>query len=178
MCTPSSRGPPPSESKKTDEQPLLVRYIIRSLVVIEVNITRSQQSCLQSHLTLLVVCCRFPPVCIDVDTLIKGVEEGQLAVRRALTPYAGSVPPAAVSDSPQSSSRASESASLDMLESLASAELDDESGSSGDESDEEEGQSRAKLQERYKWLLQQRAALQQQLEKLQNGRQTKQKEST
>ncbi|KAA6416561.1 MAG: patatin-like phospholipase [Trebouxia sp. A1-2] len=120
---------------------------------------------------------KFPPVCIDVDTLIKGVEEGQLAVRRALTPYAGSVPPAAVSDSPQSSSRASESESLDMLESLASAELDDESGSSGDESDEEADQSRAKLQERYKWLVQQRAALQQQLEKLQNGGQTKQKES-
>jgi len=73
---------------------------------------------------------------------------------------------------------ASESESLDMLESLASAELDDESGSSGDESDEEAGQSRSKLQERYKWLLQQRAALQQQLEKLQNGRQTEQKETT
>jgi len=127
---------------------------------------------------LLVVCCRFPPVCIDVDTLIKGVEEGQLAVRRALTPYAGSVPPAAVSDSPQSSSRASESESLDMLESLASAELEDESGSSGDESDEEAGQSQSKLQERYKWLLQQRAALHQQLQKLQNGRQTEQKETT
>lgn len=134
--------------------------------------------CLQTQLMLLVVCCRFPPVCIDVDTLIKGVEEGQLAVRRALTPYAGSVPPAAVSDSPQSSSRASESESLDMLESLASAELEDESGSSGDESDEEAGQSQSKLQERYKWLLQQRAALQQQLEKLQNGRQTEQKETT
>lgn len=65
-----------------------------------------------------------------------------------------------------------------MLESLASAELDDESGSSEDESDEEAGQSRAKLQERYKWLLQQRGALQQQLQKLQNGRETKQKEST
>jgi len=65
-----------------------------------------------------------------------------------------------------------------MLESLASAELDDESGSSGDESDEEAGQSRSKLQERYKWLLQQRAGLQQQLEKLQNGRQTEQKETT
>jgi len=31
--------------------------------------------CLQTQLMLLVVCCRFPPVCIDVDTLIKGVEE-------------------------------------------------------------------------------------------------------
>ena len=121
--------------------------------------------------------CRFPPVCIDVDTLVKGVEEGQLAVRRALTPYAGSVPPAAVSDSPQSSSRASESESLDMLESLASAELDDESGSSEDDADDEEASHHAKLQERYQWLVQQRSALQQQLEKLQNGVQTKQKDT-
>ncbi len=177
MCTPSSRGPPPSESNITDEHPLLVRHIKCSLVVTEASVIWRQQSCVPSHLTLLVVCCRFPPVCIDADTLIKGVQEGQLAVRRALTPYAGSVPPAAVSDSPQSISRASESESLNMLESLASAELNDESGSSADDSDEEDSQSRAKLQERYKWLLQQRAALQQQLEKLQSGRQTK-KEST
>jgi len=66
--------------------------------------SRLTSCCLQTQLMLLVVCCKFPPVCIDVYTLIKGVEEGQLAVRRALTPYAGSVPPAAVSDSPQSSS--------------------------------------------------------------------------
>ena len=98
-----------------------------------------------------------------MDTLIKGVEEGQLAVRRALTPYAGSVPPSAVSDSPQGSSKVSESDSLDSLTSLASAELDDESASSDDEAD----QQHVKLQERYQWLVQQRAMLQQQLEKLQ-----------
>ena len=111
-----------------------------------------------------------------METLIKGVEEGQLAVRRALTPYAGSVPPSAVSDSPQSSSRVSESESLDSLEMLASAELEDDSGSSEDDSDEEPDNKRAKLQARYQWLLQQRAALQQQLGKLQSGSQTKDKE--
>ena len=113
---------------------------------------------------------RYPPVCIDAETIIKGVEEGQLAVRRALTPYAGSVPPAATSDSPQGSSRATEVDSLDSLETLAAAELSDESLSSGDESgDDSEADGQTKLQEQYDFLLQQRAALQEQLEKLQQG---------
>ena len=114
---------------------------------------------------------RFAPVCIDAETIIKGVEEGQLAVRRALTPYAGSVPPAATSDSPQASSRATEIDSLDSLETLAAAELSDESLSSGDESgDDSEAAVQAKLQEKYEFLLQQRAALQEQLEKFQQGK--------
>ena len=115
--------------------------------------------------------CRYPPVCIDAETIIKGVEEGQLAVRRALTPYAGSVPPAATSDSPQGSSRATEIDSLDSLKNLAAAELSDDSLSSGDESgDDGEADGQLKLQEQYEFLLQQRAALQEQLEKLQQGK--------
>ena len=94
------------------------------------------------------------------------MEEGQLAVRRALTPYAGSVPPAATSDSPQSSSKASEVDSLDSLELLASAEL----SSSDDSADEGDEDSKAKLHEQYEFLVQQRAALQEQLEKLQQGK--------
>ena len=92
------------------------------------------------------------------------MEEGQLAVRRALTPYAGAVPPAATSDSPQSSSRASEIDSLDSLESLASAELSD--GSSTDEGEADQ----ARLEEQYVFLMQQRAALQEQLENLQHDK--------
>ena len=111
-------------------------------------------------------------MCIDAETIIKGVEEGQLAVRRALTAYAGAVPPTAVSDAPQSSSKASETESLDSLESLAAVELNDESESessleeSGDDDITDVEERRKKLQQRYHWLVQQRAALQQQLHKL------------
>lgn len=93
-------------------------------------------------------------------------------MRRALTPYAGSVPPAATSDSPQGSSRATEIDSLDSLETLAAAELSDGSLSSGDDgsSDESEASGQAKLQEQYQFLVQQRAALQEQLQKLQQGK--------
>ena len=110
-------------------------------------------------------------MCIDSETIIKGVEEGQLAVRRALTPYAGSVPPTAVSEAPQTSSKNSEIDSLDSLESLASAELESESESSMEDTDDDsnDAEGRHKLQQKYEWLTQQRAALQQQLEKLQQG---------
>lgn len=115
--------------------------------------------------------CRFAPVCIDAETIIKGVEEGQLAVRRALTPYAGSVPPAATTDSPQGSSRASEIDSLDSLQTLAAAELSDASlvskGGSGNGCDDGDW---TRLQEQYDFLLQQRAALQEQLERLKQGK--------
>ena len=57
-----------------------------------------------------------------------------MAVRRALTPYAGIVPPAASSSTPESS-KASETQSLQSLESLASADLD-----SSLDSDDEESQ--------------------------------------
>lgn len=77
---------------------------------------------------------RYAPVCIDADTIRKGVEEGQMAVRRALTPYAGMVPPTATSSTPESTS-ASETQSLQSLESLASSDLD-----SSLDSDEEEAE--------------------------------------
>lgn len=114
---------------------------------------------------------KFAPVCIDAETIIKGVEEGQLAVRRALTPYAGSVPPAATSDSPQGSSRASEIDSLDSLQTLAAAKLSDAGlvSKEGSGNGCEDG-NRTKLQEQYDFLLQQRAALQEQLERLKQGK--------
>lgn len=115
--------------------------------------------------------CRYAPVCIDAETIIKGVEEGQLAVRRALTPYAGSVPPAATSDSPQGSSKASEIDSLDSLQTLAAAELSGEGLASKEDSvDGSEAGDRTKLREQYEFLLQQRAALQEQLERLRQGK--------
>ena len=114
--------------------------------------------------------CRFAPVCIDAETIIKGVEEGQLAVRRALTPYAGSVPPAATSDAPQGSSKASEIYSLDSLETLAAAELTGDLGSKEGSADDCEAVDQTKLQEQYEFLVQQRTALQEQLEKLKQGK--------
>ena len=71
----------------------------------------------------IVFTCRYPPVCTDADIIRKGVEEGQMAVRRAITPYAGIVPPTASSITPESS-KASEAQSLQSLESPASCDLD------------------------------------------------------
>lgn len=83
--------------------------------------------------------CRFPPVCIDAEIIKKGVEEGQMAVRRALTPYAGSVPPSATSSSPESTS-VSETQSLESLNTLVSSDLE-----SSLESDEEGAEVRRHL---------------------------------
>lgn len=105
----------------------------------------------------------YPPVCTGADIIRKGVEEGQMAVRRAITPYAGIVPPTASSTTPESS-KASEAQSPQSLEYPASL---DSSLDSNEDVVQEKDQTM--LQERCNWLVQQQNILQKQLAELGNG---------